>query len=207
MFIRHVCVYFILLAILLGGCSPTSSVYKDVLISYSTISDELELESEEFNDLGGGVHCRGTSFSGEKQITTVMNPGRSYPALDFSMYVSSNESVDEAQRHIDFTRNEVGISDANHIVRLPHGPWKPTVTVDDYAQAEYRYIIDPSSGHPSVSYVIAARIGAVLFYVQGRDRDAPYRPRRGRWPYGNAMWTEAHRAMDLLISRHQQLQR
>ena len=78
------------------------------------------------------------------------------------------------------------------------------MSVSDYAQADYRELLDIGTGRPSVSYVITARIGNVLFEVSGTDHDAQIGPHL--WPVGYAMWGEAQRVIELLISRYQQLQ-
>jgi len=101
-------------------------------------------------------------------------------------------------------KGQIGFRDNIKVVRTPNLPWEAPAVVDDYVRDEYRAKISLKTGKPEVSYVIHAVVGNTLFGVLTTDYAAYIA--RENIPVGNAMWKEAERTFELLISRYQTLQ-
>ncbi|HIN06562.1 MAG TPA: hypothetical protein EYM65_10050 [Dehalococcoidia bacterium] len=186
----------LVLAIACGSAVP--SIYEDILLSCSTVSPALEEKSRNFSDTGGKVKCHG----GEKQSTKDSPTGRGPRprALNFAMYVATHERPPD----LSMIKGQIGFRDNIKVVRTPNLPWEAPAVVDDYVRAEYRAKISLKTGKPEVSYVIHAVVGNTLFGVLATDYAAYIA--RENIPVGNAMWKEAERTFELLISRYQTLQ-
>jgi hypothetical protein len=106
---------------------------------------------------------------------------------------------------IESIKDSIGKSDAYITIRSPNTRWQPPSVVDDFVSAEYRSTVELKTGKPSVSYVVMAKVGKTLFTVDTIDYGATIG--RELLPVGDAMWSEANRAIDLLITRYQSLEK
>ena len=200
---RLIAIVYISALVLAVACSspaPSPSIYEDILLSCSSVSPELEEKSRNFFETGGRVECHG----GEKQSTkdSPAGGGRNPRALNFGMFVTTHERPPTS--HISNMKGQIGHRDNIKVIRTPNLPWDPPEVVDDYVRVEYRDKVSLKTGKPEVSYVINAVVGNTFFGVSTTDYAAYIGPEN--IPVGNAMWAEAERTVELLISRYEAFQ-
>ena len=188
------------LFVVIACSSAAPSIYEDILLSCSTVSPALEEKSRKSSDTGGRVECHG----GEKQSTkdSPAGGGPSPRALNFAMYVTTHDRPPTSS--ISMIKGQIGRRDNITVIRTPNHSWDPPAVVDDYVRAEYRDKISLKTGKPEVSYVINAVVGNTFFGVSTTDYAAYIGPEN--IPVGNAMWAEAERTVELLISRYEAFQ-
>ena len=116
------------------------------------------------------------------------------------MYVTTHERPPD----LSMIKGQIGRRDNMKVIRTPNHSWDPPEIVDDYVRAEYRDKVSLKTGKPEVSYVINAVVGNTFFGVSTTDYAAYIGPEN--IPVGNAMWAEAERTVELLISRYEAFQ-
>ena len=190
-------VFAILLLVLSTGCaSSTKSIYEDTLLSCQGASPNLNEIRHEFSDTAGKVYC----YAGDR--IPALDGGDDPHQFYFHMFVDDDPGPYQLSS-IESIKDSIGTSDGYTTIRIPNTRWQPPSVVDDFVSAEYRSTVELKTGIPSVSYVVMAKVGKTLFTVDTIDYGASIG--RELLPVGDAMWSEANRAIDLLITRYQSL--